>query len=74
MSFLEGPKTRFNSIAAILAARSPAHSSHALPPGCMQCGRLLDGVDRRTNKLSGKCYRCECWISDEEEEIEEGGY
>ncbi len=74
MSFLERPKARFDSIASILAASAPAYSSRALPPGCMQCGRLLVGADRRRNRFSGKCHSCECWVSDEDEAFEDGGY
>ena len=71
MSFLEGPKTRLTSIAAALAVEAAARSSLHLKPGCVQCGRLLDVSDRRKVSFSGKCYSCEHWISDEEEEVEE---
>ncbi len=70
MSFLESPKSRFTSIASILAASATAHSSHDLKPGCVQCGSLLDMSGKKSN-FSGKCFSCEHWVSDEDEYFEE---
>jgi hypothetical protein len=67
MSYLDGPKYRFTSIASALAASASAHSSHHLKPGCVQCGSLLDLSECRTSNFSGKCFSCENWIMDEEE-------
>jgi len=67
MSYLEGPKSRFTSIASVIAAGASAHSSHHLKPGCVQCGSLLDLVEGSKSNFSGKCFSCENWIVDEEE-------
>ncbi len=71
MSFVEGPKSRFTSIAPAIVAGANAHGSHALQPGCVQCGSLLEIVDRKKANFSGKCFSCQNWVSDEEEEFED---
>lgn len=72
MSYLESPKSRFTSIAAtMVAAASSAHSTPSLQPGCVQCGRLLDGPELRRTSFSGKCYACEHWGFDEVEDFDE---
>jgi len=71
MSFLESPKSRFTSIESTLAAATSPHSSVHLKPGCVQCGSLLEITDRSKSNFSGKCFSCEHWVSDEDEDFEE---
>lgn len=66
MSYLESPKSRFTSIASVLAAGASAQGSHRPRPGCVQCGRLLEAPERRKRNFSGKCYSCEHWGFDDE--------
>ncbi len=67
MSYLEGPKSQFTSIASALAASASPHSSHQLKAGCVQCGSGLDPSESRKSNFSGKCFNCENWVLDEEE-------
>ncbi len=71
MSFVEGPKSRFTSIASALAAGASPLVSHDLKPGCVQCGSLLEITDRGKVNFSGKCYSCEHWVSDEDEDFDD---
>ncbi len=66
MSFLDGPKSRFASIAPIISAGISAHRSEAKPAGCVQCGRLLEESAFAKPNFSGRCDGCDVWVSEEE--------
>ncbi len=69
MSYLEGPKRRFSSIAPALAVAE--NISLHLQPGCVQCGKLLEALGRKKPNFSGKCFNCENWVTDEDEEFDD---
>jgi hypothetical protein len=71
MSFLESPKSRFTSITSAITAGTSANSTPHLKPGCVQCGSLLEITDRRKTNFSGKCFRCEHWFDEEDEDFED---
>jgi hypothetical protein len=68
---LESSKSRTRSITSALAVEVSIQSTHQLKPGCVQCGSLLEISDRRKTNFSGKCFRCEHWVSDEDEEFDD---
>jgi hypothetical protein len=72
MSFLESPKKRPKSFAPTLNA-VPLNSTHVAMPGCVQCGSLLEASDKKKPNFSGKCFSCECWVSDEDEQEDDDG-
>jgi hypothetical protein len=65
MSYLETGKSRFRWLQAALK------TSHRRTPGCVQCGSRLEVVEFGAANLTGKCFNCTNWISDEDEEFEE---
>ncbi len=65
MSYLETGKRRFSWLQAAVS------SSRRFLPGCVQCGSSLESVELAGANLTGKCFNCANWISDEDEEFEE---
>ncbi len=65
MSYLESGKSRFSWMQAASGA------SRRRVMGCVQCGSRLEGVEAGAAHLTGKCFNCVNWISDEDEEFED---
>ncbi len=66
MSFLDTGKLRLDWIAAGLVRGSVRPET-----GCVQCGNRLEMNERGKYDASGKCFNCNNWVSDEDEETEE---
>jgi hypothetical protein len=66
MSYLETGSGRFTWIAATAPTASIRPEA-----GCVQCGSRLDSADTGIISLTGKCYNCISWISDEDEAFDD---
>ncbi|HUW79852.1 MAG TPA: hypothetical protein VMV54_03040 [Acidocella sp.] len=68
MSYLDTGKARFKWIVPI------AHTSTRQQAGCVQCGSRLDAPEYGKRNMTGKCFNCAGWVSDEEEVFDELDY
>jgi hypothetical protein len=66
MSYLEPGNSRFTWVAA-----ATPKTSLLMEAGCVQCGSSLDTSLSGSLNLTGKCFNCLNWISDEDEVFED---
>ena len=66
MSYLEPGNSRFTWVTAVVATTSLRPEA-----GCVQCGSSLEVPASGPLNLTGKCFNCMSWISDEDESFEE---